>query len=86
VGLNIKNERVHELARQAARMTGKSQTAAIQEALERFIADGGPDPEAARQQRLDVLWQEIQVGTTDADRAATRQAMEELYDEAGLPR
>ena len=30
MGLNIKNERVHELARQAAAVTGKSQTGAIE--------------------------------------------------------
>lgn len=86
MSLNIKNERVHELARQAAHMTGKTQTAVIEEALERFIAERGVDPEVARQKRLDVLWREIQLETTDADRAATRKAMDELYDEMGLPR
>jgi len=67
-------------------MTGTSQTAVIEAALELFIAAGGVDPEAARQQRIDVLWSEIQLGTTDADREATRATMAELYDEAGLPR
>ena len=31
MALNIKNEHVHQLARQAAELTGKSQTAAIEE-------------------------------------------------------
>jgi antitoxin VapB len=39
VGLNIKNEHVHELAREAARRTGKSQTSVIEEALEKLLAD-----------------------------------------------
>ena len=39
MSLNIKNEHVHELAREAARRTGKSQTSVIEEALERFLAD-----------------------------------------------
>lgn len=86
MGLNIKNQRVHDLARQAAHMTGKSQTAVIEEALERFIAERGVDPEVARQKRLDLLWREIELETTDADRAATRKAMDELYDEMGVPR
>lgn len=39
MSLNIKNEHVHELAREAARRTGKSQTSVIEEALERLLAD-----------------------------------------------
>jgi len=39
VSLNIKNEHVHDLAREAARLTGKSQTSVIEEALERLLAD-----------------------------------------------
>ena len=39
MSLNIKNERVHELAREAARRTGKSQTGVIEQALERLLAD-----------------------------------------------
>ena len=39
MSLNIKNERVHELAREAARRTGQSQTGVIEQALERLLAD-----------------------------------------------
>ncbi|HEX7739327.1 MAG TPA: type II toxin-antitoxin system VapB family antitoxin [Marmoricola sp.] len=90
MSLNIKNERVHELARRAAALTGKTQTGAIQEALERFIAersaDPGADPEEVRQRRIDLLWSEITADTSDADRARTRRTMDELYDDSGLPR
>ena len=90
MSLNIKNERVHELARRAAALTGKTQTGAIREALERFIAERGADPaadpEEARQRRIDLLWSEITADTSDADRARTRRTMDELYDDSGLPR
>ena len=90
MSLNIKNERVHELARRAAALTGKTQTGAIQEALERLIAersaDPGADPEEVRQRRIDLLWSEITADTSDADRARTRRTMDELYDDSGLPR
>ena len=39
MSLNIKNDHVHELAREAARRTGKSQTSVIEEALEKLLAD-----------------------------------------------
>lgn len=39
MGLNIKNERVHELARRAAKCTGRTQTGAIELALERLLAE-----------------------------------------------
>lgn len=45
MGLNIKNQRVHDLAREAARVTGKSQTSAIEEALERLLQAHNVDPE-----------------------------------------
>jgi antitoxin VapB len=87
MSLNIKNERVHALAREAARRTGKSQTSVIEEALERLLADlSQEDDEVARRARLDALMREIEAETTDADREATRRFMQEMYDEHGLPR
>lgn len=86
MSLNIKNERVHELARRAAHLTGRSQTSVIEEALERYVASfESPDPEAVRQARLDAVFLDIDVNTTDAERAATRAAEVGLYDESGLP-
>jgi antitoxin VapB len=38
MALNIKNERVHELAREAAQRLGTSQTSAIGQALEELLA------------------------------------------------
>jgi antitoxin VapB len=89
MGLNIKNERVHELAREAARVTGKSQTGAIEEALERLLRDYDADPAEARiAQRLDVAREIALAYAADpgqADRTIRR--IEDLYEEStGLPR
>ena len=46
--LNIKNERVHRLAREAARVTGRTQTGAIEEALVKLLREYDVDPDQAR--------------------------------------
>ncbi len=89
MGLNIKNEHVHDLARAAALVTGKSQTGAIEEALERLLASYGADPEATRVQRkLDVVENILLDYRSDPGRAAPEiSTIEDLYDDAtGLPR
>lgn len=89
MSLNIKNERVHALAREAAAVTGKSQTGAIEEALERLLAAYGADPEerrravkidlahdVARRYRAIVVSEEPEI-----------RRVEDLYDAStGLPR
>jgi antitoxin VapB len=89
MGLNIKNERVHELAREAARVTGKSQTGAIEEALEGLLRDYGADPTEARiARRLDVAREIAASYAADpgqSDRTIRR--IEDLYEESsGLPK
>jgi antitoxin VapB len=86
MSLNIKNERVHELARHAARLTGKSQTAVIEEALRLYVAElAEADAEVARQHRLDLIFAEIDATVTDEMRAAMQQVEDGLYDENGMP-
>lgn len=86
MSLNIKNERVHDLAREAARLTGMSQTAVIEEALRRYVDElAEVGAEAGRQHRLDLLFAEIKLEMTDEKRAAMDHVMESLYDEKGLP-
>jgi antitoxin VapB len=89
MGLNIKNERVHDLARRAAEVTGKTQTGAIEEALERLLLSYGADPAAARQaHKIDIAHRialEYQADPGHRDREI--RTVEDLYDEAtGLPR
>ncbi|WP_370289028.1 type II toxin-antitoxin system VapB family antitoxin [Nocardioides sp.] len=87
MSLNIKNERVHALAREAARITGKSQTSVIEEALVRLLADLGDDPAAVQlQHRLDLVdaitleWQQL------PERSGGIRDEHDLYDDTtGLP-
>lgn len=90
MSLNIKNERVHALAREAARVTGKSQTGAIETALEKLLAEHSAAEKADRQRRLDRL---MAIGrqyrrTADAlGPDAETFEIEDLYDdELGLPK
>ncbi len=55
MSLNIKNEHVHALAREAARRTGKSQTSIIEEALTKFLADLDDSPAAIEARAADLL-------------------------------
>lgn len=89
MSLNIKNERVHALAREAARKTGKTQTGVIEEALNRLLADLGADPEETdRARRLDLVRQ-IQIeyaALPDAPGHDRIRSDNDLYDlETGLP-
>jgi antitoxin VapB len=86
MSLNIKNERVHALAREAARLTGQSQTSVIERALEELLARESRESEREeRRQQIEELLAEIDARTTDEDRARARQIMEDMYDENGLP-
>lgn len=81
MGLNIKNERVHQLAREAARRLDASQTSAIEQALERMLADldragGGSD-------RASAILADIDARLTDGTRASL--TTDVLYGEDGLP-
>lgn len=89
MGLNIKNQRVHDLAREAARVTGKSQTGAIEEALVRLLQAHDADPGEARVTRkIDLVRTLVADYVADpgaGDRAI--RAVDDLYDDVtGLPR
>lgn len=58
MSLNIKNERVHEMVREASALTGKSQTGVIEEALRKYLDDLAVNRtrlEAQRSERLAEL-------------------------------
>ncbi len=83
MSLNIKNDRVHALAREAARRSGKSQTGAIEEALERYLAQLPEGPPLA-----DIEWilRDVDARLDAAARKTIRDALVELHDErTGLP-
>lgn len=88
MGLNIKNERVHQLARRAAELTGKTQTGAIEEALVRLLREHGEDPDgaAAREREARVVRLVADYTATPAVANSAIRTPEDLYDDAGLPR
>ena len=77
MSLNIKNERVHDLAREAARRTGMNQTGVIEAALEQLLAR--LDDEAGT---IDQLIAGLQKDVGGHGRLST----DDMYDDAGLPR
>ena len=81
MSLNIKNPRVHALAREAAKRTGQNQTSVIETALQRLLDE--LDREAEREshrQLLDTMQKEILAGPPLTDSS-------ELFDDlTGLPR
>jgi antitoxin VapB len=84
MSLNIKNPRVHALAREAARRFGMSQTSVIEEALVRMLATHDEASGAGRQARVEALLADVDRHLTDDQRAALRRH-DDLYDGAGLP-
>ena len=86
MSLNIKNDRVHALAREAARRTGLSQTSVIEDALKRLLADLDTPQADARLEQVDMVLERVDSIVTDEIRAAIRADLDDLYDESGLPR
>ncbi len=89
MGLNIKNQRVHDLARRAAEVTGKTQTGAIEEALEQLLRSYDADPKEEelerRLARIRAIVDRITAEPVDPNREI--KTVEDLYDdEYGLPR
>ena len=83
MSLNIKNPRVHDLARQAAARTGRSQTSVIELAL-RQLLDGLPTDDAASgRTRVDAILADLDVHLGRHD--LTVLDHDDLYDDAGLP-
>lgn len=85
MAINIKNEQVLELVREASRLTGDSQTGAIETALRELIAHRNAVP---RSTRLDLVWQTLDLvdgSVDDAQRLRMQRTMDEMYDESGLP-
>lgn len=84
MSLNIKNEHVHALAREAASRTGKTQTSVIEEALARFLTELDEQRALpARRDDVDRILADFDRGLDDDARALL--TTEGIYDERGLP-
>ncbi len=83
MSLNIKNDRVHALAKELARRTGRTQTGAIELALTRLVEEldrqeGGRD----RRQRIETTLADMQERVRKSEVELTT---DDLYDATGLP-
>ncbi len=90
MSLNIKNERTHALVRRLAHLTGQSQTAAVEDAVARRLAEV---ESLAPTGHVDTRWVDVQhllveyrADLAPQDRARIADADADLYDELGLPR
>ena len=81
MGLNIKNDRVHELARILSQATGKTLTAVIEEALE----DKLTRLEREREMPGKVAWLEARLKELGPPPPGLTSDHSDLYDEHGLP-
>ena len=89
MSLNIKNERVHELAREAAQVLGTTQTSAIEEGLRLLLREHGADPdESVRTERLQrLLRMGARYRSEERNDPSAVLRVEDLYDPStGLPR
>lgn len=88
MALNIKNERVHQLAREAAALRGTSQTSALEAALEEYLERHAPErPEAEdRLGRATVLVDQIRGALQVGEPGTLSRDLTDLYDIDGLPR
>jgi antitoxin VapB len=84
VSLNIKNEHVHALAREAAQRTGRSQTSVIEQALEEYLArlEGDGAAERAKTERINRILADFDKRLADGPPLMN---IDDLYDERGLP-
>jgi len=86
MGMNIKNPHVHELAREAARRTGETQTHALEQALQFYLEHLDALQAAASDddgRRIDFLLASIntRIALSGQDPLRT----DDLYDDDGLP-
>ena len=83
MSLNIKNERVHELVREASRRTGLSQTGVVQLALERMLRSLDDEAPSKVESDLRAILRDFDARLTPERRALL--SSDDLYDEHGIP-
>jgi antitoxin VapB len=84
MGLNIKNEETHRLARKLASMTGESMTAAVTEAVRERLDRVRRTQGASLAERLVAIGTDCAAHLKEPFRSLDHGEL--LYDERGLPR
>ncbi|WP_300267581.1 type II toxin-antitoxin system VapB family antitoxin [Microbacterium sp.] len=87
MSLNIKNERVHEMVRRLAELTGQSQTSAVEDAVRRRLDEVGEEGQRLRDERAAAIGAAIERLQALPDVGPSyEEIMDDMYDETGLPR
>jgi antitoxin VapB len=84
VGMNIKSEEAHRLARELARLTGESLTAAVTEAVRERLDRVRQDQGGALAERLLAIGRDCASHLREPQRSMDHGDM--LYGEDGMPR
>ncbi|CAM4088220.1 type II toxin-antitoxin system VapB family antitoxin [Nocardia ninae] len=82
MGLNIKNEKVHALVREAAERTGMSQTSVVEEALKRMLKELDAE-QHTRLEELRMIAADIHAIMKESGYEPL--TTDDLYDDEGLP-
>ncbi|MGO2747024.1 type II toxin-antitoxin system VapB family antitoxin [Microbacterium sp.] len=87
MSLNIKNEKVHEMVRRLAELTGQSQTSAVEDAVRRRLEEVDGEKERRQAEKLAAINRVVaNVRRLPVVGPSYEEIMEEMYDERGLPR
>ncbi|MSO75763.1 MAG: transcription factor [Alphaproteobacteria bacterium] len=84
MGLNIKNEETHRLARELASLTGESLTAAVTEAVRERLERMRGERKGSLAERLLAIGKDCAARLKEPYRSIEHGEL--LYDERGLPR
>lgn len=83
MGLNIKNERVHDLVRELAELTHQNQTSAVEEAVQRMLNEVRDERQARLERVMEIV---DKIAPHLKDGPGSQDIDELLYDEYGLPK
>jgi antitoxin VapB len=84
MGLNIKNEEAHRLARELARATGESMTAAVSEAIRERLERVRGTSEKSRVERILEIGRDCAAHLKEPFKSVDHGDL--LYDDKGLPK
>ena len=84
MGLNIKNEETHRLARELARATGESMTAAVSEAIRERLERVRGTSEKSRVERILEIGRDCAAHLKEPFKSVDHGDL--LYDDKGLPK
>lgn len=84
MSLNIKNEKTHRLARELARLTGESMTAAVNEAIRERLERVRGNPQKGLAERLLEIGKDCAAHMREPYKSVDHGDL--LYDEKGLPK